>query len=132
MKLICFSILLCFLNLDALAQQQPSDIYIKVKNLMAEELQYTLEPKTSKIQEKEQDVATTRSDSAKILICQVSNSLNDTPLLILDGNPVEPAILNRYKTEDIKDVKILKDAQATAVYGSRASKGVILLYSKEN
>ncbi|MGS2739690.1 TonB-dependent receptor plug domain-containing protein [Sinomicrobium sp. M5D2P17] len=99
---------------------------------MAEELQYTLEPKTNKVQDKEQDAASVRSDSTKILICKVYNTLNDEPLLILDGIPVKPAMLNQYKIEDIKDIKILKGAKATALYGARASKGVILLYSKKN
>lgn len=52
-----------------------------------------------------------------------------TPLLVVDGVPVEGNIddLNPY---DIESVNILKDAAANAIYGARASNGVIVVTTK--
>ena len=53
-----------------------------------------------------------------------------SPLYVIDGFPVEdldPATLN---PEDIESMTILKDASSTAVYGSRAANGVILINTK--
>ena len=53
-----------------------------------------------------------------------------SPLYVIDGFPIEdldPATLN---PEDIESMTILKDASSTAVYGSRAANGVILIQTK--
>lgn len=53
-----------------------------------------------------------------------------SPLFVIDGFPIEdldPATLN---PEDIESITILKDASSTAVYGSRAANGVILIQTK--
>ena len=52
------------------------------------------------------------------------------PLLVVDGLPIEGKIedLNPY---DIESVTVLKDAAATAIYGARASNGVIVITTKK-
>lgn len=52
------------------------------------------------------------------------------PLLVVDGLPVEIAYedLNPY---DVESVTILKDAAASAIYGARASNGVIIVTTKK-
>ena len=52
-----------------------------------------------------------------------------TPLLVVDGLPVEGDIkdINPY---DIATVNVLKDAAATAIYGARASNGIIVITTK--
>lgn len=52
-----------------------------------------------------------------------------SPLLVVDGLPVEGKIedLNPY---DIESVNVLKDAAATAIYGARASNGIIVITTK--
>ncbi|MCR8556514.1 SusC/RagA family TonB-linked outer membrane protein [Mucilaginibacter sp. BJC16-A38] len=50
----------------------------------------------------------------------------DGPLIILDGAPFYNSIEN-INPNDIKSVDVLKGASATAIYGSRASGGVILI-----
>ncbi|MBQ8335486.1 MAG: SusC/RagA family TonB-linked outer membrane protein [Tidjanibacter sp.] len=52
-----------------------------------------------------------------------------TPLLVVDGMPVEMAIedLNPY---DIENVTVLKDAAAAAIYGARASNGILVVTTK--
>jgi len=53
------------------------------------------------------------------------NASND-PLIVLDGIPFSGSISD-ISTDDIKSIDILKDASATAIYGSRGANGVILI-----
>ena len=54
------------------------------------------------------------------------NSGND-PLWVVDGVPTDANI----NPQDIESVEVLKDASATAIYGSRGSNGVILITTKK-
>jgi len=65
------------------------------------------------------------------------NASND-PLFIIDGVPVDKDgisglrnPLNTINPNDIESYTILKDASATAIYGSRASNGVIIITTKK-
>lgn len=51
------------------------------------------------------------------------------PLLVLDGVPIEGSF-NDINPRDIESVEILKDASATAIYGSRGANGVILVTTR--
>ena len=53
----------------------------------------------------------------------------DNPLIVLDGIPFGGSI-NDINTEDVASIDILKDASATAIYGSRGAGGVILITTK--
>jgi len=52
----------------------------------------------------------------------------NSPLIIVDGLPFDN--LNDIAPDDIANIEILKDAASTAIYGSRASNGVILVTTK--
>lgn len=54
---------------------------------------------------------------------------NNDPLVVVDGMPINGG-LNQVNMKDIESVQILKDASATAIYGSRGSNGVIILTTK--
>ncbi|MEO8711142.1 MAG: SusC/RagA family TonB-linked outer membrane protein [Parafilimonas sp.] len=65
------------------------------------------------------------------------NASND-PLIVIDGVPVDnnglagsSNFLNTIDPNDIESVSVLKDASATALYGSRASNGVIIVTTKK-
>lgn len=65
------------------------------------------------------------------------NASND-PLLVIDGVPVDGNgvagtgnLLSTINPNDIESMSILKDASATALYGSRASNGVIIITTKK-
>ncbi len=60
-----------------------------------------------------------------------SNSLGDlqTSGSIIPGNPFSP--LNNINPSDIESIEILKDADATAIYGSRGANGVVLITTKK-
>ncbi len=59
-----------------------------------------------------------------------SNSINggNDPLIIVDG--LQGANINQLNPNDIASMEILKDASATAIYGSRGANGVILITTK--
>ncbi|SDT15409.1 TonB-linked outer membrane protein, SusC/RagA family [Mucilaginibacter mallensis] len=52
------------------------------------------------------------------------------PLIIVDGVPFIGGTMNDINPNDISSLDVLKDASATAIYGSRASGGVILITTK--
>lgn len=54
---------------------------------------------------------------------------DNNPLYIIDGVPVENG-LNTISPQDIQSIDVLKDAAATAIYGSRGGNGVILITTK--
>jgi TonB-linked SusC/RagA family outer membrane protein len=65
------------------------------------------------------------------------NASND-PLIVIDGVPFSgnsignaPSPLSLVNPNDIETFTVLKDANATAIYGSRASNGVILITTKK-
>jgi TonB-dependent starch-binding outer membrane protein SusC len=65
------------------------------------------------------------------------NASND-PLIVIDGIPVDnagvsgsPNPLSLINPNDIESFNILKDASASAIYGSRASNGVIIITTKK-
>jgi len=62
---------------------------------------------------------------------------SNDPLIIIDGVPISnnnvsgsANFLSFVNPNDIEDISILKDASATAIYGSRASNGVIIITTK--
>jgi TonB-linked SusC/RagA family outer membrane protein len=69
--------------------------------------------------------------SARVTIRGIG-SINGTtsPLYILDGVPIESGAFSTINPNDIETVDILKDASATAIYGSRGSNGVIVVNTK--
>ena len=66
-----------------------------------------------------------------------SLSASNDPLIVIDGLPISSTeisggdMLNTINPNDIESFSILKDASATAIYGSRASNGVILITTKK-
>ena len=63
----------------------------------------------------------------------VSSLGNNSPLYVIDGVPIdqtEGPALNSINPNDIESFNILKDASATAIYGSRATNGVIIITTK--
>jgi len=53
------------------------------------------------------------------------------PLYILDGAPISKTVFNTINPADIQSITVLKDAASTAIYGSRAANGVIVITSRK-
>ena len=80
--------------------------------------------------------------SQKVLIRGISSLNSNTPLYIVDGVPIDNSRngnngadfgngANDINSEDVESVTVLKGASATALYGSRASNGVIMINTKK-
>lgn len=88
--------------------------------------------------------------SSRVLVRGVSSLLgNNQPLYVIDGTPIDNAELSSSTTaigygdkdygntaadinpDDIESISVLKGASATALYGSRANNGVILITTKK-
>lgn len=67
------------------------------------------------------------------IVIRGANSLtqDNSPLYVIDGFPIENPETAGINPEDIESITILKDASATAIYGSRAANGVIVIESKK-
>ena len=68
-----------------------------------------------------------------------SLNLNSNPLYVVDGIPIDSGgvggsrnALNVINPNDIESISILKDASASAIYGSRAANGVVLITTKKS
>ena len=55
---------------------------------------------------------------------------NNDPLYIIDGIPSKSGI-NQINLTDVESIQVLKDAAATAIYGSRSANGVIIVTTKK-
>lgn len=55
---------------------------------------------------------------------------NNEPLCVIDGEIVEAKTLKDFDSKKIKSVKVIKGAGATAIYGSKASNGVVIITTK--
>ena len=53
------------------------------------------------------------------------------PLFVLDGSPISSGVFTALNPSDIENVTILKDASSTAIYGSRAANGVVIVTTKK-
>lgn len=72
----------------------------------------------------------------------ISSVEGGAPLYVIDGVPVQSTLINSYvhsggldplanlNPENIETIEVLKDADATAIYGSRGANGVILITTK--
>ncbi len=65
-----------------------------------------------------------------------SIGVGNEPLYVIDGFPIEQSYdhdfnpLNTINPGDIESIEVLKDASATAIYGSRGANGVVLITTK--
>ena len=68
--------------------------------------------------------------SPRVIIRCVTTVNGSNPLYVVDGMPVGDNI-NFLNPEDIESMEVLKDASASAIYGTRASNGVVLISTKK-
>ena len=55
---------------------------------------------------------------------------NGAPLILVDGVEMSPTLLNQMNPNDIESMSVIKDASASAIYGTKAVFGVILITTK--
>jgi len=71
--------------------------------------------------------------SSMNVVIRGGNSLtqSNSPLYVIDGFPMEDPSTAAINPQDIKSMTVLKDASATAIYGSRGANGVIVIETKD-
>ena len=67
--------------------------------------------------------------TASIRIRGVGTTNNTSPLFVVDGLPMND--IDYLNPNDIESIEILKDASASAIYGSRGANGVVLVTTKK-
>ena len=67
-------------------------------------------------------------DGASLKVRGLGSINNSDPLIVVDGMP--DVDINRINMNDIESISVLKDAASSAVYGSRAANGVIMITTK--
>ena len=68
------------------------------------------------------------NDNATLRIRGMGTVNNSDPLVVVDGMP--DVDINRINMNDVESISVLKDAAASAIYGSRAANGVILITTR--
>lgn len=71
------------------------------------------------------------SGGAQVRIRGVSTLNNNDPLYIIDGVPTKSSAFQVLQSSDIESMQVLKDASSAAIYGARASNGVIIITTKQ-
>jgi len=67
----------------------------------------------------------------QISIRGTSVTQDASPLYVIDGFPIENVNINSINPNDIESLEVLKDASSIAIYGSRASNGVIMITTRK-
>lgn len=128
-----------FDNYELEIGEKISEYFIKLKsNAVLLEERYGLYPvprkknfpSTSTISEEELKKPPTEKTQVKTH-CTKSINANNKPLVIIDGEIASENILETIDPNSIATVKVLKDKEATELYGSKAQFGVIIIETKE-
>ena len=100
-----------------------------LKEVPSANLQLALQGKAAGLEI--QRIGTAPGSSAQIRVRgDRSITGSNNPLFILDGIPYEGGSLNDIDQNAISSIEVLKDASATAIYGSRGANGVVLITTK--
>ena len=69
---------------------------------------------------------------SQVLIRGINSLNNNNPLIVIDGIPTnDQSILTFFDIKSIQSIDVLKDASASAIYGSRGANGVIVITTKK-
>lgn len=118
-------------------QQQKSDVTGSIASVSAKDVSevpvanvsQALQGRTAGVQV--QQTSTRPGQTAQIRIRGTrSLTASNNPLIVVDDVPFEGS-LNDLNTNNIQSIEVLKDASATAIYGSRGANGVILVTTKQ-
>ncbi|MGH2643761.1 MAG: SusC/RagA family TonB-linked outer membrane protein, partial [Chitinophagaceae bacterium] len=98
-----------------------------IKNIPVGGASYIMQGKAAGVAITEQTGAP--GDAIAVRIRGVGTINNNDPLYIIDGVPTTNGI-NNISPDDIESINILKDAASAAIYGARASNGVVIITTK--
>ena len=100
---------------------------VKVKDMLAVPTTSVAEMMRGRVAGVQVTIGSSRPGSGSDILIRGKRSLSggNSPLFVVDGSPVTD--IDDLNANDIKSVEVLKDASSQAVYGARASAGVILV-----
>ena len=103
-----------------------------VSSLNAEKLESTPFPNvTQALQGQVPGLIVNSSGGALGEMPSISIRGGETPLFVIDGVISDAFVFSTLNPEDIESMSFLKDASATAVYGSKAGNGIVLVQTKK-
>jgi len=108
-----------------ISKQKKSLGFMVTEDEVVEDVSFALAGKVAGI-----EVSSAPGASDKILIRGLSSLNNDKALIIIDGIPFTDKNDLKLDEDDILSVKIFKVDEATALYGSKAINGVVLITTK--
>lgn len=121
----------------AFGKQKKESLVSSITTINPSELKVTTSSLTTALAGRVAGVITVQSsgepgaDGANFWIRGVSTfGSNKSPLILLDGVEIDNTTLNMIAPETIEQFSVLKDATATALYGSRGANGVLLITTK--
>lgn len=101
-------------------------------NALANQIQYNtvtaLQGKVAGVQVN--STKTPGSNSYIVIRGAATISNNNTPLVVIDGKIMPYNTIESITPKQVNDITVLKDSNATAIYGSRGSNGVIIISTK--
>ncbi|GJM62606.1 SusC/RagA family TonB-linked outer membrane protein [Persicobacter diffluens] len=114
--------------------QRKSDVTGSVASVDAKELQQSLSPNIDQALQGRAAGVSVMSNSGSpgsntmVRIRGIGSVNNSSPLYVVDGVPLGD--ISSLNMQDVETMEILKDASATAIYGSRGAHGVVLIQTK--
>ncbi|HLT88978.1 MAG TPA: TonB-dependent receptor [Sphingobacterium sp.] len=114
-----------------------SDLTSSITSVKGEDLKdFTAGSALNALQGKANGVQITGSGgpgaSPRVIIRGITSVNGSDPLYVVDNVPLPPGTnLNFLNPEDIERMEVLKDASAAAIFGTRASNGVVLITTKK-
>ena len=121
-----------FIDLEADSASLDEFVAVGYGEAVAEEVMEVADQEsesTALLQGKVAGVEVSRTGANTEFKIRGSSSISGSPLFIVDGKPVEDYELD---SKDIVSVEILKGAEATAIYGSRAVDGVVIITTSKS
>ncbi|MDR8389801.1 TonB-dependent receptor [Aliifodinibius sp. S!AR15-10] len=115
--------------------QQKSDLTGSISSVDSEDIsKISTQSLTNALQGKVSGVRVTPTsgrpgDEPEVRIRGVGTLNNSSPLYVVDGMLLDD--ISFLSPQDVESVEVLKDASATAIYGSRGANGVVLISTKE-
>lgn len=76
-------------------------------------------------------VKTDSSPPSLRIVCIKSIQERNEPIYIIDGRLINAKQFSKVNPNDIQDIKVLKDAEATPIYGNQGRNGVIIITTKK-
>jgi outer membrane receptor for ferrienterochelin and colicin len=87
----------------------------------------------SNAQQKEVSNIKPVNEASRIIICApTKKTLMNAPLIILDGVIVNSKQFSKVNPNDIQEMKVIREIEATQIYGDKGINGAIIITTKEN